>query len=76
MDAMVEGNMLSFATVRPLSEAKRIRMGLPPLPSNLLRLVQSVAHLAHVAHEAHEVCAGCKKYESSIPNKVKNNVTA
>jgi len=35
--------MLSFATVRPLSEAKRIRMGLPPLPSNLLRMVQRVA---------------------------------
>jgi hypothetical protein len=35
--------MISFATVRPLSEAKRIRMGLPPLPSNLLRMVQNVA---------------------------------
>lgn len=35
--------MLSFATVRPLSEAKRIRMGLPPLPSSLLRMVQSAA---------------------------------
>jgi len=61
-----------FATFRPLSEAKRIRMGLPPLPSNLLRLVQRVAHKVC----AHEVCEGCKKDESSVPNKVKNNVTA
>jgi hypothetical protein len=39
--------MMSFSTIRPLSEAKRIRMGLPPLPSNLLRLVQRAAHVAH-----------------------------
>lgn len=58
--------MLSFATVRPLSEAKRIRMGLPPLPSNLLRLVQSAAHAAHKVREEHEVCAHEKPIAESI----------
>jgi hypothetical protein len=50
VDAVVEGNM-SFATIRPLSEAKRARMGLPPLPSSLLRLVQQVAHNVCEVHE-------------------------
>jgi hypothetical protein len=47
MGAVMEGNMLSFSTIRPLSEAKRVRMGLPPLPSNLLRLVQRSTHAVH-----------------------------
>ena len=52
MGAAMECNMLSFTTIRPLSEAKRIRMGLPPLPSNLLRLVQRAAHAQSTVNTA------------------------
>ena len=41
--------MVPFAVIRPLSETKRIRVGLSPLPSNLLRLIQRVAHEKPIA---------------------------
>jgi hypothetical protein len=66
----MESSMLSFATVRPLSEAKRARMALPPLPSNLLRLIQRAAHAAH------EVCEACKKAELSAHHTTTVTISA